>query len=280
MLGAHSHRKGLGLDLRPGPPDGLEGIPGAVPHSQNHHFRRDLPCFGANRREPSAPGRKTGHPGVEAHLAAQPDDLLPDGLHHPAQVVGADVRLGLAQDGGIGSVGHKGLQHCFAQGIVDAGGELSVRKGSGAALAELDIGPGVEAAALPEALHRSHPTVHIAAALQNQRGIAHPGQCQGREHTGRAKTDHHRAVGKCSSAAYQFRELGFAQAHIGIPGPADHFLLVVTFDSHGIDKLDLAAPAGIHRAFDDVGAFGVLHPGPAQSKLHSGCLPLLERDAD
>lgn len=74
--------------------------------------------------------------------------------------------------------------------------------------------------------------------------------------------------------------MGFPDAHIGILGPEDNFLLMVTFDPHGIDKLDVTAAAGIHRALDNIHTFRLFHPGPAQGKLYGCRFALLKRDTD
>ena len=56
-------------------------------------------------------------------------------------------------------------QHLAAAGILDAGGQLAVRKRARAALAELHVAVFIQRAAVEKALHAPRTLIHALAAL-------------------------------------------------------------------------------------------------------------------
>ena len=100
------------------------------------------------------------------HLAAQQTDLLPDGTNHLHQTVGS--YMGLMQKFNFfrRAVQDEFPQHLGAARILDAGGQLPVRKGAGAAFSKLHIGMHIQYASLPKTLYISSAGIHILSPLQ------------------------------------------------------------------------------------------------------------------
>ena len=70
------------------------------------------------------------------------------------------------------TVAHHFAQNIAAKRVVDAGGKLSVGKGSSPSLAELDVGAAVKCAAAPKPFYRLNALFNAVAPLQNQRTVA------------------------------------------------------------------------------------------------------------
>src|SRR5699024_7304784 len=104
-----------------------------------------------------------------------------DVFDHSSQQIGAYMRFLAVTNLLWCAVADHLLQNKAASGIADAGGQLAIRKGAGAAFSKLHIGGGVEPALLPEAFHCLHTALHIGAALQNDRTVSHPRQSQSRK---------------------------------------------------------------------------------------------------
>ena len=85
-------------------------------------------------------------------------------------------------------------QHLAAAGILDAGGQLAVRKCARAALAELHVAVFIQRAAVEKALHALRALIHALAALQADGVQPRPRQIQRRKQAARPHADHHRRV--------------------------------------------------------------------------------------
>ena len=118
---------------------------------------------------------------LEAHLTAQGGDLLPHGAHHMAKNVGADVGLVGVGDVLRRAMFDKGIKDMADAGVADAGGQLAVGEGPGAALAKLDVGGAGELPRPPEVLHIGGALVHVPAPFQHHGPQPGPGQGQGGE---------------------------------------------------------------------------------------------------
>ena len=128
---------------------------------------------------------------VEVELPAQGLDLRADILHHLGEVVGADV--------GILLVGHllgcpvfvELVEDVLVVFAIDVGVEFAVGEGAGPALAELDVGFGVQHFGLEEALHRLLPLLDTLSALDDDGSCAAAGEIECGEHACGSETDHH-----------------------------------------------------------------------------------------
>ena len=261
VFGPHAHRKRFADQRQVLGHEHIEGIPGGVPHRQHQRLAWDGPGGGFNAPQP--PGRvpiQTGEPGVEQHLAAPGLDLAPDGADDPSQQIGA--HMGFLPPGHIGggAVFQQGFGDKAAERVPDAGGQLAVREGARAALAELDVGVGVEDAGGAELFHRPHPVVQGGAPFQHQGLIALPGQHQGAEQPGGAQAADHRPVrqGFCTPAQHQRLPGGDSNAGRGA-GQGRFRTLVFECDRDGIHQHGMAAarvyrqarhlaPGGLRRA--------------------------------
>ena len=79
--------------------------------------------------------------------------------------------------------------------VLDAGIELAVGEGASAALAELDVGFGVEDAAAPEAPGVAGALADQFAAFEDERAEAHLGQDEGSHQAAGAGADDHGTFG-------------------------------------------------------------------------------------
>ena len=104
--------------------------------------------------------------------------------------------LGVDQNVLRRSVGHQGLQNEAVADVFCAGVQLTVGKGPGAALAELDVAGGVQLPRGPEAVHVRFPPLHRTAPLQQDGPQARPGQHQGGKQPSGSGTHYHRRDGR------------------------------------------------------------------------------------
>ncbi len=191
MLDPRAHGKGLRLhrNLHFGQP--AEGIARAVAHGQYQRIAgklRFLAVLTVDRaREPAVFGSKPRQLRAEADLAAQRLDAPPQILHDLKQHIRSDVGLGVIEDLLLRARADELLQHPPAALVFRAGVQLSVGKGSGAALAELYVRFRVERAAVPEGLHLFPALRRGLAAFQNDRAQSRHGKHQCREHPRRAE---------------------------------------------------------------------------------------------
>ena len=75
-----------------------------------------------------------------------------------------------------GTVLQKYLGDKITQFIPDAGGQFTIREGARAALAELDVGVGVQLTGGGKVLHRLHTGIQRGSAFQHDGAVALP--CQ------------------------------------------------------------------------------------------------------
>ena len=176
VLDAGPHGEGFGLHGQSQTVQLLKGVPGTVAYGQDHlGALQDFLPLGRAQPQPGEPAILQGKPrrlGGEPHLAPQGDDLLPNGPHHPRQLVRADVGLGLIEDFLRGAGPYQLLQHFADAAVPGAGGQLAIGEGARPTLAELDVGLGVKHPFLPKPLNGPLPLLHRLAPLQHDGGLA------------------------------------------------------------------------------------------------------------
>ena len=141
-------------------------------------------------------------------------------------MVGTDVRRRLPEDIRRRTAGDKLLEHLPAARVPDPGVQLAVRKGAGAALAELNVGSGVQPPGTAERLYLFLTGIHILAALEQNRMQPGFGQHQRSKQPGRAAADDHRRVFRLNGHAGKDERLGPIQAHLWIAAAPYRRLLV------------------------------------------------------
>ena len=103
---------------------------------------------------------------LKADIRPPFDKLFTEIFQHHVEIIGAHMGLGVHQNVLRGAVLHQLLQDKAVADVLGAGIELAVGKGTGAALAELDVGDEVQHTCGPEPLHVLRPLLHAAAPLQ------------------------------------------------------------------------------------------------------------------
>ena len=251
MLGPEADAEGLAFQHEAAVHQHPEGIAGRVAHRKDQCLTGEGTARGPDADEAAVPPLEAGEGRVEVDLAPQRLDLPADGGDDAPEQVGAHMGLLLPCDLLGGAVLEEHLGHEAAQLVADAGGELAVRKGACAALAELDVGVLVQLTGGREMLHSLDALFQRRAALQHDGPVALTGQQQRCKKSGRAEAADHGPVGQRLGAVLH-RKVGSApdgdagrSACIGRLLP---FLLQRR--RHGVDQLGLAV-AGIHREFGD-----------------------------
>ena len=176
VLGAEAHAEGLAFQHKAAVHQHAEGIPCRVPYCKHQRLASKAAICSSDAHKLAIFSLQPGERGVEVHLAAQRLDLFADGGDHAAQQVGAHMGLLLPRDLCRGTVLQKHLGDKITQFIPDAGGQLAIRESARAALAELDVGVGVQLAGGRKVLHRLHTGIQRRAALQHDGAVALP--CQ------------------------------------------------------------------------------------------------------
>ena len=87
MLDAHAELERLGGEGYAAPGQHAEGIAGTVADGQHHDLGRQVAAGGAQSPDAAAVEMQVFDPRVEAYLAAEPLDPLPQGLDHGRQAV-------------------------------------------------------------------------------------------------------------------------------------------------------------------------------------------------
>ncbi len=135
-------------------------------------------------------------------FAAEGFDFGADALDDGDEAEGADVGFAGGEDflrgAGLDELGEE-----FAgevPGVLDAAVELAVGEGAGAALAELDVGFGVEDAAAPERPGVAGALADEFAAFEDERAKAHLGEGQGGHQAAGAGADDNRPRGVAGAA--------------------------------------------------------------------------------
>ena len=199
VLDAHPHGKIFPLHRHARLPEHGKGIPGRVPGGQNQGVggQKILPLGGFHLHPGQSPpgDRQPGQLVAKTDVAAQGDQLLPDGSHHLSEHVGTDVGLvGILHVGGCSGL-HQGVQHSRDTPVMGAGGQLAVGEGPCASLAELDVGALVQHTGGPEITYVQGAPVNVLSPLQNDTGQAVSGQEEGGKKSCRAHPHHHRGAG-------------------------------------------------------------------------------------
>ena len=195
VLDARAQGERLLLHVHAAFAEHFKGVPGTVADGENQRVRGNFfPAVQRDRGDFSILDAQAGKSGLKAHLAAQADDLPAQVANHCAQVIGADVGLGLVEDFLRCAHAVEGFQHLAAALILDAGVELAIGKGACAALAKLHVAGGVERSARPEGLHIRRTGIHIPAPFDHQRLQPRLRQAQRGEQARRAHAADHRAV--------------------------------------------------------------------------------------
>ncbi len=157
----------------------------------------------------------------------------------------------------LGGAGCDELGEQFAgqvAGILDAAVELAVGEGAGAALAELDVGLGVEDAAAPEAPGVAGALADELAAFEDERAEPHLGEGEGgHQATGAGADDDRARRGRRGvDGRAVARVLGGADARVVDGG------FVAQLHVDGVDQVDRGAAAGVIAAAGDGQAEQVL----------------------
>ena len=210
VLDAKTDRKRLGLHEDATRVQHGKGVACAVTQRQHHllggEFIRRLRGCIKHRQRPNflSPAlavrggicqKHIGHTLLEAHLAAQVDDLLAQPLHHLDQLEGADVRVRIDQYLWRCAGPDELLHHVAAKvaRVLDLAPQLAVRKSAGAALAKLHIGLGLQPVLAPQAPGVLGALAHAFTALQHDGAQPHLCEQECGEYAAGAKTHHHRA---------------------------------------------------------------------------------------
>ena len=224
VLSAEAHAEGLAFQHKAAVHQHAEGIPCRVPHRKHQRLAGKAAVCSSDAHKSSVFSLQPGERGVEVHLSAQRLDLLADGCDDAAQQVGAHMGLLLPCDLCRGTVLQKHLGDKITQFIPDAGGQLAIREGACAALAELDVGVGVQLTGGRKVLHRLHTGIQRRAALQHDGAVALPCQQQGRKQSCRAQSAHHRAVRKRLRTRVQGKVCPAVQGSVRTAGRKRSFL--------------------------------------------------------
>ena len=194
MLDAHAHGKGLLDHGYPLGKEAVERIPGGMAHTEENGFRKDFPANAMTGDDsagnPALPKNQLFHPGFKEDLAAEGKDFPAEGGDHGLQSVCAHMGLGVREDFRRGAVGHEGFQHLAEIRGFDTAGELTVREGAGAALAELHVRLRIQNALPFHGGNVLRAAFHGPAAFHQDRSGAGLCQGEGRKKAGRAGSDH------------------------------------------------------------------------------------------
>ncbi len=128
---------------------------------------------------------------VKPDFTAVFDNTLTDIPDYVPKIIGSEVRLGDSEYTFRCTEIDKFLQDISTKRVVNSGRELAVRKGSGTAFAELDIGALVELSARPVFGDFLNSLVNRAAAFQNYRLIAVFRENQPGKHSGGSEAGNH-----------------------------------------------------------------------------------------
>ncbi len=199
VLDARADGEGLAGEARALPVQHLEGLPGAVAHGEDHGVRREgvraLRSLQFRAGDRAVLDFQPRQQGLEAHVAAQGDDLLPQRAHDGLQVIGAHVGLCLPEDRLRRARAAERLQHGPAARVPDAAVQLAVGERARAALAELHVALRVERPAVPERGHVLRPLLHGFAPLHDRGTKPRARQRQRREQPARPHAHHQAAPG-------------------------------------------------------------------------------------
>jgi len=247
MLCPEADAEGLALQHEAAVHQHPEGVAGRVAHREHQRLTGERTVRGLDADELAVPPLEAGEGCVEVDFPAQRLDLFSDRSDDAPQQVGADMGLLLPGDFLRRAVLEEHFGHEAAELVADAGGELTVREGSGAALAELDVGVFVQLTGGGEMLHGLDALVQRRAAFQHDGPVSLTGQQQRRKEARRAEAADHRPVRQRQSAVLH-REIGLAPDGDAAGSTRTGGLFPLLFQGHGhsIHQLGLAM-AGVHR---------------------------------
>ncbi len=197
VFDAETDGKRLGLDEHALAMQHAHGIAGAVPQRQHHMATLDRLAAGQHYAfELAIVDHEIGHFALEAHFAAEGDNLLAHGRDHTGEPEGADVRLAHIHDLGR-CAGTNELVHNLARvelGVLDLAVELAVGEQPGAALAELHVGFRRQDLLAPQRPGVLGTAAHILAALEHDGLEAHLCEQQRGEQSAGAEAHHQRSL--------------------------------------------------------------------------------------
>ena len=176
VLHTEAHGEILCLHVETLPVQRLIAVPGTVADGEDNGMLFPFPgCVFVLR--------------VEADLAAEGANLLPEGANDGQECIGAYMGLRVDLNVRIRAALHKFLQHEAppAVGILHQGIELTVRKGTGTALTELGIGLRIELSLFPKRFHILDTLLYRSAALINHGTGTGPCQEKSCQHARRAE---------------------------------------------------------------------------------------------
>ena len=195
---------------------------------------------------------------AETDLAAQLLDRFAHGLDHRHQAESADVRLADEEDF-LGRAGlDELLQHLapVVQRIADLAVQLAVGKRAGAALAELDVGLGVQFAFAPQVPGVARAFAHGLAAVEDDRPKPHLRQDQSGKQPARPEADDDRPM-RQRGRRTRHRTVGVVgrDPHVAIVGMArEDGGLVGHLHVQRVDQRNGAAPPRVVAAAEHVHA--------------------------
>ena len=205
--------------------------------------------------EPPAREVQPLQPVPEAHLSAEGDDLAADVLHDVYQNIRADMRLRVVDDALRRAVRGKLAQHPAHSPILRAGVELSVRKGSRAALAELHVALRLQLPARAQRVHRFLAADRVHAALKHDRPRSGLCQHKRRKHARGAEADDDRSLlrrGDMRDIIHRLRIF----AHVCALCVGDRFLLItMKRRRHGTDIVNVALLPRVKRTLHELQLF-------------------------
>ena len=184
MLNARADGEGLLHQRDAARKQRLKRVAGAVADSEDDGFGGQflfaLCVLIANGGDMAVRMQYARQPRAEAHLAAQLENPHAHGLDHAAELIRADVRLGVNENVVRCAEAHKCAQNVLAARVFRARVELAVGKRARAALAELHVGGRGKGfrAARPVGVHIAGAGIHVLAAFQHDGACARFGQRQ------------------------------------------------------------------------------------------------------
>ena len=147
MFCPDAHRKGLGLQINALIPQGEKAVTGAVTNGQHRHITGQLLPLQLQACQAVFPQQKAFCLGLKADDTAKCFHLTAHRYYDIFQQIGADMGLGCLQRIMGRTVLFQQLQHQLAAVVTDTSGQLTVRIGTCAAFAKLDVGTLVQCTA-------------------------------------------------------------------------------------------------------------------------------------
>ena len=160
--------------------------------------------------------------------------------------------LGIHQNGRRRAAGYQLFQNKAVAGILGAGVQFAVGEGTGAALAKLDVGLGIQRAVGPEPFHIRRPLLGGLTALKENGAQTCVGEHQRGEETGGPGTHHHGGDIFRGAGSGEAVELRRVAAYALVAAAAQHLGFIFDLRGHGVDEKQLFP--GVHGAAQDLRA--------------------------